>query len=64
MLHYFQALQATLFLETKRVHSMKQNQNMSVPQSSILLNVPVSLTNINVSNSPVDYQRSERPNQV
>ena len=34
MLHYFQALQATLFLETKRVHSMKQNQNMSVPQSS------------------------------
>ena len=56
MLHYFQALQATLItLETKRVHSMTQNQNISVLSSSVLLNVPVSLTNI-VSNSPVHYQ--------
>ena len=54
MLHYFQALQATLItLETKRVHSMTQNQNISVLSSSVLLNVP--LTNI-VSNSPVHYE--------
>ena len=56
MLHYFQALQVSLIiLERKRVHSMTQNQNMSVLSSSILLNVPVSLTNI-VANSPVHYQ--------
>ena len=65
MLHYFQPFKATLIiLETKRIHSMTHNQNMSVTPSSILLNVTVSLTNIIVSNSPVDYQTSERPNQV